>query len=192
MVKLIFLSGSIRNESYNKKLAKLACDIAGGIDGVGASFVDLKDYEMPLYNGDLEASSGLPDNAKKLKDIFAKCDGFFIASPEYNSSLSPLLKNSLDWISRPHEENEKPLLAYDGKVAAISAASPGGFGGMRALVPLRMMLENISTIVIPKQLAIPFANQEFDDNGALKNERFGSALKAMVEQFADTAKRMKK
>lgn len=192
MTNLIFLSGSTRKDSYNKKLSKLAYEIAKSIDGVNASYVDLADYEMPLYNGDMEARSGLPENAKKLKDVFAKCDGFFIASPEYNSSLSPLLKNSLDWISRPHEDGEKSLIAYDGKVAAISAASPGGFGGMRALVPLRMMLENISVIVIPKQLAIPFANQEFDDSGKLKNEKFSSTLKAMVEQFADTAKRMKK
>ncbi len=192
MVNLIFTSGSVRKESYNTKLAKLACSIASKIDGASASFVDLKDYEMPLYNGDLEEVSGLPENAIKLKERFSKSDGFFIASPEYNSSIPPLLKNSLDWISRPHEDGEPPLLAYNGKVAAISAASPGGFGGMRALVPLRMMLENIATIVIPKQLAISSAHKEFDGDGNLINERFNISLHEVVEQFVDTSKRMKK
>jgi chromate reductase len=192
MTNLIFLSGSIRKESLNARLAKLACKVASDISEVDASYIDLKEYEMPIYNGDLEAESGLPDNAKKLKEIFANCDGFFISSPEYNSSISPLLKNSLDWISRPHMENEPSLIAFTGKIAAISAASPGGFGGLRGLVPLRMMLENISTTVIPKQLAISSANNEFDKDGGLVNERYKSSLDELVKQFADTARRMKK
>jgi NAD(P)H-dependent FMN reductase len=192
MVNLIFLSGSIRKDSLNKKLAKCSFGFAKNIDGVNASFVDLKDFEMPIYNGDLEAESGLPENAKKLKEVFKKCDGFFIASPEYNSSFSALLKNSLDWISRPHEQGEGALVAFSGKVAAISAASPGGFGGLRGLVPLRMMLENISTLVIPKQLVISAAHNEFDASGNLVNDRYKSQLNDLVLEFADTAKRMKK
>lgn len=192
MVNLIFLSGSTRKDSFNTKLAKSACDIGKNIEGVDATFVNLSEFEMPIYNGDLESESGLPENAKKLKDIFKNADGFFISSPEYNSSFSALLKNSLDWISRPHEESEPPLVAFSGKVAAICAASPGGFGGMRGLVPLRMMLENISTIVIPKQLAISSAHKEFDENGNLTNERYIKSLEDLVTNFADTAKRMKK
>lgn len=192
MVNLIFLSGSIRKNSFNSKLAKSAYNIGNNIDNVNAQFVNLAEYEMPIYNGDLEEESGLPENAKKLKEIFRNADGFFIASPEYNSSFSALLKNSLDWISRPHEENEPPLVAFSGKVAAISSASPGGFGGMRGLVPLRMMLENISTIVIPKQLAISSAHKEFDDSGNITNERYKTSLQDLVVNFADTAKRIKK
>jgi NAD(P)H-dependent FMN reductase len=192
MVKLIFLSGSIRKGSFNVKLARQASEIAGSISGVDASYVDLADYDMPIYNGDLEEKSGIPDNAKRLKQVFKDSDGFFIASPEYNSSFSPLLKNSLDWISRPHQEGEGSLVAFAGKVSLISAASPGGFGGLRGLVMLRMMLENISVMVLPKQLAIPFANNAFSEDGKLLDKKYFSLLEDMVKNFADVANRMKK
>ena len=102
MAKLIFLAVSARKDSMNKKLAKLASEFAKEIGAV-ANFLDLKNFEMPIYDGDLESEKGLPENARKLKVEFANCHGFFIASPEYNSSFSPLLKNSLDWISRASE-----------------------------------------------------------------------------------------
>ena len=189
MTKLLFLSGSIRKDSFNKKLAKQAYQIAQEI-GVDATYIDLKEFEMPLYNGDLEAESGIPENAKKLKQLFRDSDGFFIASPEYNSSFSPLLKNSLDWISRSHEKDEPRLVAFDGKVAAISAASPGGFGGLRGLVPLRMMLGNIGVFVTPNQLAISFANKSFNEKGDLTDEGQKSILKSVVEELANTAKKL--
>jgi len=107
----------------NKKLAQLAAKMAKK-DGIEKTFIDLKDYEMPLYNGNLEDKNGLPENAIKIKQLFIESDGIFIASPEYNGSFSALLKNTLDWISRSHLENEPPLSAYKGKVAAISAVSP--------------------------------------------------------------------
>lgn len=185
MAKLLFLAGSARTDSLNKKLARYAYEIAKE-KGVDATFIDLKDFEMPIYDGDLESDSGLPENAKKLKQIFVEHDGFFIASPEYNSSLAPLLKNSLDWISRPHTDSEKPLWAFSGKVAAISAASPGGFGGLRGLVPLRMMLGNIGVTVIPEQLAISFASGAFDENGKLNNEQYLKVLNNILENFIKT------
>lgn len=125
MIKLLFFAGSARKNSLNKNLAKAAYNIALN-QGSTATFIDLKDYPMPLYDGDLEDESGLPEKAIELKEVFMAHNGFFIASPEYNSSFSPLLKNSLDWVSRPHEKNEPPLSAYCNKVAAITAASPGG------------------------------------------------------------------
>ena len=178
--KILFLAGSSRTASTNKAVAKKARDIASEHD-IEATFIDLKDFDMPLYNGDLEAASGLPENAIKLKDLFIAHDAIFISSPEYNSGYTPLLKNSLDWISRPHEENETPLSAYKDKIAAIVAISTGGFGGMRGLVQLRMLLGNIQVTVIPQQLAIPFSTKVLDDEGNFIDESKVSALTDVVK-----------
>lgn len=188
MTKLIFLSGSSRKESLNKKLAKIAANLAEDHQDVEAEFIDLADYEMPIYNGDLEDEKGLPENAKKLKQKFIESNGFFIASPEYNSSISSLLKNSLDWISRPSEDGEVPLIAFAGKVAAISSASPGGFGGLRGLVPLRMMLGNIQVTVIPEQVAISAAHKVMDSTGNIEDERTLNMLKNQLSSFVKAAK----
>ncbi len=143
---------------------------------------------MPVYNGDWEEQNGLPEAAKKLKQTFIDADGFFIASPEYNSSFTPLLKNTLDWISRPDGPNDKQMLqAYKGKVAAISGASLGAFGAMRALVPLRMMLGNIQVHVVPNQVAISQAHQKFDESGKLTDERDRSMLEGVVTQLVEVA-----
>lgn len=182
MTKILFFAGSARTESFNKKLAKAAYGMTQTHD-IEATFIDLRDFPMPIYDGDLEASEGLPDNAKKLKKLFIEHDGFLVASPEYNSSFSPLLKNSLDWISRPHMENEPTLAAFKGKIWALTAASPGGFGGLRGLVPLRMMLGNIGAYVLPTQLAISFANKAFDDEGKLTDENHKKTLSTIVEQL---------
>lgn len=187
MVKLLFLAGSARKDSINKKLAKLAAEIAQDA-GAQVTYIDLKDFEMPLYDGDFEQDNGIPDNAKKLKQLFAQHDGFFIASPEYNGSMSALLKNSLDWISRPHEENEAPLIAFRGKVAALGAVSPGGLGGLRGLVPLRMMLGNIGVTVVPSQVAVSSGFQAFDEDGQLSDDNQARMLKATVDEFVKTAR----
>lgn len=178
--KILFFAGSARKHSFNKHLAHTAFAMARE-KGADATFIDLRDYPMPLYDGDLEAESGLPDNAIKLKELFIQHRGLFIAAPEYNSSLTPLLKNTLDWISRPHQENETPLSAYRGKIAALASTSPGYFGGLRGLVPLRMMLGNIQTTVLPNQLAIPFYNKAFSGQGELIDE---SALKNLDQVVA--------
>jgi len=189
MAKLLFFAGSVRKESINKKLAKLAADIALKA-GAEVTYIDLKDFEMPIYDGDIEAVSGIPQNAKKLKKIFVAHDGFFIASPEYNSSMPPLVNNTLDWISRPHEKNEGSLIAYQGKVAALGAASPGALGGLRGLLPLRMMLGNIGVTVVPSQVAIGSGFQAFDEDGMLKDKRQISMLKATIDLFIKTTDRM--
>ncbi|BCG64073.1 MAG: chromate reductase, NAD(P)H dehydrogenase (quinone) [Methyloprofundus sp.] len=185
MSKILFLSGSARAASLNKKLAKLAAEIAAA-QGASVTFIDLKDFEMPLYNGDLEAEHGIPENAKKLKQIFVEHDGFFIASPEYNSSFSALLKNTLDWLSRPHMDNEAPLIAYQGKVAALGAVSPGALGGMRGLVSLRMLLGNIRVTVIPTQVAVASGMQAFDAQGKLTDSRQAGMLQATIDELVKT------
>jgi len=190
MAKIIFLAGSARKQSINKKLARLAANMAKEA-GAEITFIDLNDYELPLYNGDLEAEYGLPENAKKLKQIFIEHDGFFIASPEYNSSYSALLKNTIDWLSRAHKDNEAPLSAYKGKVAAIAATSPGALGGLRGLVSLRMLLGNIGVTVVPTQVAIASGFKAFDSDGNLINEAQTGMLKATVDELLRTADRLK-
>ena len=188
--KLIFLSGSVRKESLNAKLAKAAADMAKE-NGADATYIDLNEYQMPIYNGDLEDSEGLPEKAIALKKLFIECDGFFIASPEYNSGYSALLKNTIDWLSRKDQENEKGLIAFSGKVSAISAASTGALGGLRGLVPLRMLLGNIGVTVIPQQLAVSKAHQSFDNEGNLIDDKQRQTLQNVVQQFVRTTEALK-
>ncbi len=167
--KILVFAGSARAKSFNKKLARIA---ARSVETVGgeSTFLDLRDYPLPIYDGDLEEAEGLPENAAKLKEIFKQHDGLIIASPEYNGLFSPLLKNTIDWVSRP-VEGELPLSAFKGKVAAMVSTSPGGLGGMRGLAHLHTLLTNIGVIILPNQFAIGSAHEAFDDKGELKDEK---------------------
>ncbi len=166
---LLCFAGSARKQSLNKQLAK---QVAGIVNAAGADgqFIDLADYSMPLYNGDEENDLGLPEHAKTLKAMFTAADGFFIVSPEYNSSFSPLLKNTIDWISRPHSENEANLSAYQGKVAGLASVSPGGLGGIRGLPPLRILLSNMGVNVMPHQTAVGNAYDKINEGGEFTDE----------------------
>lgn len=188
-MRLLFFAGSTREGSYNKKLAWLARLIASanGIEGV---FVDLKDYPMPLYNGDLEAEQGPPLKAQEFKALLGEYQGVFIASPEYNSSVTPLLKNTLDWVTRVRAKGETGLEVYKTRVFAISGASPGYYGTMRSLLHLRQILEvGIGATVIPQQLALPRAGDAFLEDGSLKDKAQQNLLKGVVEAFAIAAKK---
>lgn len=189
-MRLLFFAGSTREGSYNKKLARLAQRIAtaNGIEGV---FVDLRDYPMPLYNGDVEAEQGPPPKAAEFKALLGEYQGVFIASPEYNSSITPLLKNTLDWVSRVKGNGgESGAEIYRSRVFAISGASPGYYGGMRSLLTLRQVLEvGLGATVVPRQLALPRAGQAFDDDGSLKDEVHQKTLTGVVEALAIAAKR---
>ena len=189
-IKLLFLAGSCRKASLNMKLAKAAKNMASEL-GAEVTFIDLADYDMPIYNGDYEEENGLPESVKALKQLFIDHDGFFIASPEYNSGYSPLLKNTIDWLSRAENKEEKMLAAFTGKVGAISAASPGGLGGIRGLTQLRMLLGNINVHVIPKQAAVGSAMKSFDDEDHIIDERQHKMVSGVVTQFVNTAKAMK-
>ena len=190
MTKIIVFAGSARKESTNKKLAKYGANKLKEA-GVEATFIDLADYTMPIYDGDLEDAEGLPENAQKLKKLFMEHDGFLIASPEYNGSFSPLLKNVIDWASRAPQNDSPPLSAYKGKTAGIFSTSPGGLGGLRGLVHLRSLLGNIGVHVIPNQAAIGGGFEAFDDNGNLVNENHINMVNAVVEQLAETTKKLK-
>lgn len=168
--KILAFAGSTRTESYNKKLIRIAVDAAKST-GAEVTLIDLRDYPLPLFDGDLEDSEGLPENAKKLKVLFNSHDALLISAPEYNSSITGVLKNTLDWVSREATDDEPPLRDFKGKVATLLSASPGALGGMRGLVHLRAMLGNIGVIVLPEQVSLPKAHEAFDDAGKLNEER---------------------
>jgi chromate reductase, NAD(P)H dehydrogenase (quinone) len=163
--RILVFAGSTRTDSFNKKLARATAE-ALQRTGVEATLVDLRDYPMPIYDGDLETAEGIPPRAKAFKELLRSHDAFAIASPEYNGSFPALVKNVIDWASRP-EPGEKPLDAFRGKTAALVSASPGGGGGQRALRHLRELLETIGVTVIATQVTIPRASEAFDSDGRL-------------------------
>ena len=168
--KILAFAGSTRAGSFNKQLVNIAA-LASRSAGAEVTVADLRDLSMPLYDGDLEAASGLPENAKKFKKLLREHDGLLISSPEYNSSITGVLKNAIDWASRAESDDEPALVCFRGKVAALMSASPGGLGGLRGLVHLRSILGNIGVIVLPDQISISSAHDAFDANGKLKDER---------------------
>lgn len=187
--KILAFSGSLRDDSYNKKLLKIAIKGAEA-EGAEVSYIDLKNYPLPLYNAEIEESEGLPLNALKLKELMMKSDGFLIASPEYNSSISGALKNMIDWVSRQETPQETYLCCFIDKVAAIMSASPGGLGGLRGLVHLRSILENIYTYVLPVQKTIPNAAEAFDEHGNLKNAEQQKAVEQLGAKLVQTTSKL--
>jgi NAD(P)H-dependent FMN reductase len=183
MARIIALAGSVRTGSWNQKLIDHASERLK-TKGVEVLSIKMSDYTLPLYDANLEVSDGLPDNARKLKKMFEAHDGFLIASPEYNSSMTPLLKNTLDWISRPGAAGELPLSAFRGKVATLLSASPGALGGLRGLVHLRSMLGNIGVIVLPDQLAVGKAHEAFDSTGGLVEKAPAAALDRCLSELS--------
>ena len=181
-IKIVAFAGSTRKDSYNKKLVKVAAAAAENA-GAQVTYIDLKDYPLPLFDEDLEKEQGYPENATKLKIIFQPAQGLLIASPEYNSGYSAILKNTIDWLSRPSENESKPMSAFDGKHASIMAASPGALGGIRGLYQLRELLQNINVTVIPKMRAVGAAYDIFDSNDQIKDAKLADAIKGLGTQL---------
>jgi chromate reductase, NAD(P)H dehydrogenase (quinone) len=189
MTRLLFFAGSTREGSFNKKLASLARHIAEA-NGIEAVLIDLKDYPMPIYNGDLEAADGPPERARAFKALLGEYQGVFIATPEYNASVPPLLKNTLDWVTRVRAKGESGLEVFRTRVFAISGASPGYYGGMRSLMHLRQILEiGMGAAVIPQQIALPRAMEAFEADGSLKDKAQQKLCKSVVEALAVVARR---
>lgn len=186
--RLLAFSGSARRESYNQRLVQIAAQGARDA-GVEVTVLDMRDYPLPLFNEDLEQEEGAPENALKLKQLFLGHDGLLIASPEYNGSISPLLKNTIDWVSRS-AEGEVPKAAYQNKVAVLMATSPGGLGGLRGLVHLRSILSGMGVLVLPDQIAVPFASQAFDDAGQLKEEKQQTRIGNLGKSLADVVRKL--
>ena len=185
--KLLFFAGSQRADSYNKQLSRLAHHIADA-NGISATFLDLADYPMPLYDGDIEATDGPPENSRKLLAVLKAHQGVLITSPEYNSSITPLLKNTLDWMSRGKFDDAPAIQVFKTRVFALSSASPGGMGGLRSLTSVRQVLElGLGALVLPDQFAVPRAADAFDEHGHLKNKDSQEQLKTLIQKLARAA-----
>jgi len=180
MLKLLAFSGSLREQSFNHSIVKVAAEGARE-QGAEVTLIRLSDYIAPLFNEDDEAKTGIPETAKKLKQLMIESDGFIIATPEYNSTFSAALKNAIDWASRK-EEGETPLQAFSGKTATLMACSPGALGGIRGLVPLRMLLGNLGMHVLPSQQAIGGVGKLVDESGSVVDEATIKKLKALGAQ----------
>jgi NAD(P)H-dependent FMN reductase len=174
--RILAFSGSARRESLNKKLLAVAVE-ATRAAGAEVTLLDFKELPIPLYDGDLEDAGGIPANAQKLIELITQHAGLLIASPEYNSQNTPLLKNAIDWCTRA---DENPL---KGKVAGIVSASPGMFGGVRSQTLLRQLLTHLGCHVIPVQCVLPHADKAFDDHGALKEERSRKSVQAVATEL---------
>jgi chromate reductase len=186
--KILVFAGSIRTGSFNARLAALAAKELALLNA-DPTRISLVDFALPLYDGDSEAASGPPQNAVKLKRLFGIHHGVFIASPEYNASITPLLKNTLDWISRVREPPEPPLAAYRQRVFALGAASNGTYGGYRSLIALRQVLElGCGAMVLPEQIAVNEAATAFDDLDNLREERHAQKLRSVLGQLVAAAR----
>lgn len=184
--KILAFSGSTRSDSFNTQLVGSAVRELASMD-CEVTRISLADYPLPLYNGDLEDQEGIPENAMKLARLFDDHDGFFIAGPEYNGSLSPLLKNTIDWISRISADGDKKLSPYRGKVCAIAAASPGAMGGMSMLYHLREILVRLGVLVISEQVAVGNAGSGFDDMDKLTDKRSAMFLELTCKSLTEKA-----
>lgn len=186
--RILAFAGSARRDSLNKKLVRVAAAAATDAGGV-VTLIDLEDYPMPVYHGDLESGQGVPETARKLRKLIAEHDGLLIASPENNASVSALLKNSLDWVSRP-VDGQNGLAAYQGKVAALLAASPGAYGGLRGLVHARQVLQALGVLVLSEQVAVGRAHELFDAAGALTDARSRASITGLAQRLVSVCAKL--
>ena len=186
--KILVIPGSLREKSYNVRLAALASKelILADVDVTRISLVD---YPLPIYDADSAEKSDPPQNAVKLKRLMSAHQGVFIASPEYNASIAPLIKNTIDWISTVRERGDPPLAAYQNRVFALGGASPGSSGATHSLLALRQVLAvGCRALVIAEQVKVPNAEQAFDEMDELTDTRAAGELKVVVRKLVDTAR----
>lgn len=187
--KILTFAGSAREGSLNKKLAQLGAQLAGK-RCTEATYLDIGQHPLPLYDIDYEQNNPFPEGVKHIKELMQNHDGFLIASPEHNSSITATLKNIIDWASR-NKDKGTDLSPFTGKVAAIVSTSPGGLGGLRGLVHLRAILSNLGCFVIPNQLAVPSGHQNFAEDGSISNENFQKQFESVIDALVSTSKRFK-
>ena len=189
--QLLVFAGSTRAGSWNRKLARVAADLARAA-GAGVTHIELADFELPLYNADLEAR-GTPEAAIRLKELFHAHPGWIICSPEYNGSYTALLKNTIDWVSSPVKgdpEWSSGTRPFEGKVVGLLSASPGALGGLRSLSHLAPLLANLECWVAPKQFALSLAADAFDAEGRLASQGNRERVRAVVEQVLWASRRL--
>jgi len=178
MSRVLVFAGSSRRDSFNKRLAAAAAARIQELGG-SATLIDLADYPIPLYDGDLEAAEGLPTHAARLRDLMLAHQALVLACPEYNGSITPLLKNTLDWTSRA-SDGVPMSAAYKGNVAALVSASPGALGGLRGLAHVRAILGGMGVVVVPGDLSVGGAHQAFADDGRLADDRLDKRLSSTM------------
>jgi len=182
-VKILVMAGSLRAGSNNARLAALAAK-EFALAEAEVTRISLSDYPLPLFDADLAADSGLPPQAVQLKRMITAHRGVFIASPEYSASVTPLLKNAIDWVSRVREHGEPTYAAFKDRVFAIGSAAAGSGGGLRSLIALRQILElGCGALVLPEQISVPRADQAFDDMDNLKDENLAAALRVLAQRL---------
>ena len=188
-LKILVIPGSLRTGSLNAKLAAAAAHELA-LQGAEVSRISLSDFPLPIYDGDLQTRSGVPKNAVNLKRMMGAHHGVLIVSPEYNSSVPPLVKNAIDWVTRVQDSHETRGQVFRERAFAIAAASESRLGGARCLGALRLILTACHAAVIPNQLALPFASQAYDDMDRLKHPADIEALDALARQLIDISQRM--
>jgi NAD(P)H-dependent FMN reductase len=188
-LKILVIPGSLRTGSLNAKLAAVAAHELVQMDAE-VTRISLSDFPLPIFDGDLQAKSGVPKHAVNLKRMIGAHHGVLIVTPEYNSSVPALVKNTIDWVSRVQDAHESRGDVFKGRVFAIAAASGGRLGGTRALAALRLILTACHATVIPNQLGLSFADQAYDEMDHLKNAADSEALKALARQLIDISQRM--
>src|SRR3954469_23075744 len=187
-LRILAFAGATRTHSWNKKLIRIGAGLARDT-GAEVTLIDLRDYTMPLYDGDMEVSDGLPPKARELKALMLANDAFLLSCPEYNSSITALLKNTIDWISRPRPDEPN---AFKGKIAGLLAASPGNLGGVRGLLTVRQVLTTLGVLVVPTQFAVSHAAAAFADDGSLKDERQREAVRTVVSQLIEVTSALRR
>ncbi len=186
--RILVFAGSAREASLNKKLARVAAK-ALVENGAEATLIDLRDFPMPIYEGDLEAREGMPKEALRLRELFVSHKAFLIVSPENNGSIPSLLKNTIDWMSRD-TDGRSGLEPFQGKGIGLMAASPGAFGGVMGLGHLRQSLTKLFAHVIPDQFPLPKADHAFNEGGALTQPWQQKAVQTVVKRLIETATRL--
>lgn len=186
--KILVIPGSLRTGSHNARLAALAAKELVLADAE-VTRISLQDYPLPLFDADTLAADGLPHHAVQLQRMMRAHQGVFITSPEYSASVTPLVKNTIDWMSRARSRGESNYAAFKDRIFAIGAASGGAGGGMRSLMALRHILElGCGAMVIPQQISVPNAAEAFDDMDNLKDERAAAVLKGLARRLVEVTR----
>lgn len=190
--KVLVFAGSSRRDSYARQLAAAVLPLLEAAGGK-VTHINLADFDLPIYNGDLEAEQGLPPDVRKLQILIAGQDALLIATPEYNGSMTPLMLNAIDWCSRPDKDNPTTSngVIFANKPAAIIASSPGPLGGMRVLIHLRDLLGYLGMLVIPQQLAVGKAHEAFAADGSLADHRQHAALEGVAQALMGAASKLR-
>lgn len=187
--RILAFGGSLRRDSFNARLVLVAAEGARQA-GAEVTVLELRELPLPVFDQDLEREQGLPANAKRFKQLMKEHEGLLISSPEYNSSISGVLKNFIDWASRA-EPGEPALACFTGKVCGLMSASPGALGGLRGLVTVRSILSNIQVLVLPEQVAVSKAHEAFTSDGKLKDEKQHAAVLRIGARVAEVVAKLK-